>query len=163
DEVLEFGDVRFRVMALPGHTPGSVCYLMERGNLRVLFSGDVISMLRGDEKSSLRVWKPLGTYAAYLPPRYRGDAKAYLASLPRLRGLTLPDVVLPGHPRADPLPEVPRLSQQRWEAILDQGITEMTTLVARYERDGADFLDGNPKRLLPDLYYLGDRQDAAVY
>ena len=54
-------------------------------------------------------------------------------------------------------------SQARWEEILDRGIAEMAALQARYEADGADFLDGVPKRLLPDLYYLGDFRDAAVY
>ena len=39
----------------------------------------------------------------------------------------------------------------------------MTILQARHEADGADFLDGTPKRLLPDLYYLGDFQGNAVY
>ncbi|MFI5454430.1 MAG: MBL fold metallo-hydrolase [Isosphaerales bacterium] len=162
-ESIAFGDVRFRALATPGHTPGSICYLMERGDLRALFAGDVISMLVGEEKSHVRIWKPLGTYSAYLPPRYRGDAKAYLASLRKLRALPMPDLVLPGHPRGDPTPQEPRLSQQRWESILDQGIAEMARLVARYEADGADFLDGEPKLLLPGLYYLGDFQGEAVY
>jgi len=162
-ESIAFGDVRIRALATPGHTPGSICYLLERPGLRALFAGDVISMLRGDEKSPLRIWKPLGTYSAYLPPRYRGDAKAYLATLRTLRALPVPDLVLPGHPRADPTPEHPALSQERWEAILDQGIAEMATLVARYEADGADFLDGEAKLLLPDMYYFGDFQGAAVY
>ena len=35
--------------------------------------------------------------------------------------------------------------------------------MSRYEADGADFLDGVPKQLLPDLYYLGDFRGAAVY
>ena len=39
----------------------------------------------------------------------------------------------------------------------------MATLQARYEADGADFLDGEPKRLLPDLYYLGDFHKVSVY
>jgi glyoxylase-like metal-dependent hydrolase (beta-lactamase superfamily II) len=39
----------------------------------------------------------------------------------------------------------------------------METLLARYEHDGASFLDGQPKKLLPDLYYLGDFQGAAIY
>jgi glyoxylase-like metal-dependent hydrolase (beta-lactamase superfamily II) len=163
DESIAFGDVRFRALATPGHTPGSICYLMERGDLRALFAGDVISMLVGEEKSHVRIWKPLGTYSAYLPPRYRGDAKAYLASLRKLRALPLPDLVLPGHPRGDPTPQEPRLSLERWESILDQGITEMARLVARYEADGADFLDGEPKLLLPGLFYLGDFEGEAVY
>src|SRR5207248_1162033 len=41
-EILEFGDTRFTVIATPGHTPGSTCYLMERPGLRALFTGDVI-------------------------------------------------------------------------------------------------------------------------
>src|SRR4051794_5412011 len=39
----------------------------------------------------------------------------------------------------------------------------MQRLLARYQADGANFLDGNPKRLLPDLYYLGDFHGTAVY
>jgi metallo-beta-lactamase class B len=163
DESIVFGDVRFRTLAMPGHTPGSVCYLMERGALRALFAGDVISMLQGDEESHLRIWKPLGTYAAYLPPRFRGDAKAYLASLRRLRAMPVPDLVLPGHPRADPTPQEPRLTTERWASILDRGIAEMATLAARLEADGADFLDGEPCQVLPGLYYLGDIQGHAVY
>jgi glyoxylase-like metal-dependent hydrolase (beta-lactamase superfamily II) len=162
-EVIGVGDVRFRALATPGHTPGSICYLMERGPLRALFTGDVIMMLHGDERPHSELRKPLGTYAAYLAPRYRGDARAFLASLRQLRALPVPDLVLPGHPRADPTPQVPSLSQARWEALLDPGIRDMEQLLARYERDGADFLDGEPKRLLPDLYYLGDFGGGAVY
>jgi hypothetical protein len=77
--------------------------------------------------------------------------------------MPVPDLVLPGHPRGDPTPQEPNLSQARWEEILDRGIIEMATLKARYEADGADFLDGVPKRLLGDLYYLGDFGEAAVY
>jgi len=140
-----------------------MCYLMEQTDLRALFAGDVICMLRGDENSHLPEAKPLGTYSAYLPPRFRGDAAAYLSSLRTLRSLKVPDLVLPGHPRADTEPQSPCLSQQRWENILDQGIRDMETLLARFDADGADFLDGNPRRLLPDLYYLGNFKGTAVY
>lgn len=34
EEILDFGDVRITCLAMPGHTPGSVCYLLERKNLR---------------------------------------------------------------------------------------------------------------------------------
>ncbi len=163
DEVLDFGDVRFRVLATPGHTPGSICYLMERGSLRVLFAGDVISELLGNEEPTAAGRNPLGTYSAYLAPRYRGNAKDYLASLHKLRSLPVADLVLPGHPASDPTPQNPRLTAQRWEEMLDRGIGEMETLLARYEADGADFLDGNPKQVLPDLYYLGDYEGGAVY
>ncbi len=39
----------------------------------------------------------------------------------------------------------------------------METLLAHHEADGADFLDGRPKELLPGLFYLGDRGGSAVY
>src|SRR5262249_11139373 len=76
DETLTVGDVRVRVLGAPGHTPGSTCYLLERAGLRLLFAGDVI----------VRLTRPaLGTYATYLAPRYRGDARSYLATLQMLR------------------------------------------------------------------------------
>lgn len=154
DEVISFGDFRVRVLDTPGHTLGSTCYLMERGGRRVLFSGDVIMRLAE---------KPLGTYSAYLPPRYRGDARSYLVSLQKLRALPAPDLVLPGHPRSNSKPRSPRLTQAQWEEMLDDGIGDMQQLVKRFETDGANFLDGEPKRLLPDLYYFGDFQESAVY
>jgi len=162
-ETITLGDVHIQALAMPGHTPGSMCYLLERNKLRVLFAGDVIMMLRGDDHARTELGKPLGTYSAYLSPRYRGDARDSLASLRRLRALPVPDLVLPGHPSADVTPQSPCLSQERWEALLDQGIRDMETLLSRYKADGALFLDGIPKQLLPDLYYLGDFQGVAVY
>jgi glyoxylase-like metal-dependent hydrolase (beta-lactamase superfamily II) len=154
DEVISFGDISFRVLATPGHSPGSVCYLLERSGLRLLFGGDVI-MHPGKSNS-------VGTYTAYLAPCYRGDASAFRRSLQKLRAIRAPDLVLPGHPRQDP-PQNPRMTQQSWETMLDEGIHEIETLLARYQADGADFLDGQPKQLLPDFYYLGNFKDTAVY
>jgi glyoxylase-like metal-dependent hydrolase (beta-lactamase superfamily II) len=162
-ELLSFGDLRIRCLATPGHTPGSICYLLERKNLRALFAGDVIMMMRGDRVPQGELGKPLGTYSAYLAPRYRGDVHASLASLRMLRTLPVPDFVLPGHPRADHGAQSPCISQNRWEELLDAGIRDMETLLAHYEADGADFLDGIPMPLLPDLYYLGDFQGTATY
>src|SRR5207237_1384410 len=45
DETIEVGDARFEVLAMPGHTPGSMCYLLERDGQRALFAGDVILSL----------------------------------------------------------------------------------------------------------------------
>ncbi len=154
NETITIGDAQFQVLGTPGHTAGSTCYLMERGDRRVLFSGDVIFRL-GD--------KPLGTYSTYLAPKYGGNAQTYLVSLRKLRALQVPDLVLPGHPAASRGPHSPRLSQQRWDEMLDEGISDMEKLIGRYKSGGANFLDGQPKRLLPDLYYLGDFQGAAVY
>jgi hydroxyacylglutathione hydrolase len=156
-ETIELGDSRFTAIAAPGHTPGSVCYLLERPGLRALFTGDVIQCLDPARQGAL------GTYAAYLPPFYRGNAADYLASLRRLRELPPPDLVLPGHPQMDAAPQNPRLTPQRWHALLDQGIAEMETLQAHFDADGADFLDGTPRELLPGLHYLGDVGGSAVY
>ncbi len=156
-ESLEFGDTLIQAIAAPGHTPGSVCYLLERPGQRALFTGDVVLKLSaaGDEN--------LGTYTVYLPPIYRGSARDYLTTLRRLRELPVPDMVLPGHPKRDTVPQNPHLSPGRWHAVLDQGIAEMERLLARYEADGASFLDGTPRQLLPGLRYLGDFQGRAVY
>jgi glyoxylase-like metal-dependent hydrolase (beta-lactamase superfamily II) len=156
-ETLAFGGTRFTAVATPGHTPGSVCYVLERSDVRALFTGDVVQHLDPDGLGSL------GTYAAYLPPLYRGNATDYLESLRRLRRLPAPDLVLPGHPRMDGLPQSPRPTAERWHGLLDRGIGEMERLLARYEADGADFLDGTPCELLPGLHYLGDFGGSAVY
>jgi glyoxylase-like metal-dependent hydrolase (beta-lactamase superfamily II) len=162
-ETLTFGDVHVQALATPGHTPGSTCYLMERLHLRVLFSGDIIWSLSDANAARSRLARPLGTYAAYQAPRYRGNAADFRATLCRLRALPVPQLVLPGHPRNDFPPSSPVLSPERWEALLDTGIRDMDELAGRFARDGALFLDGIPKQLLPDLYYLGDRSDSAVY
>ena len=162
-ETISLGDINIRAIATPGHTPGSMCYLMERRDYRALFAGDVIMMLRGDDQPRTELGKPLGTYSAYLSPRYRGNAKDYLDTLERLRQVPVPDLVLPGHPRADVSPESPCLSQDRWQSLLDRGIADLKTILSRYASDGADFLDGIPKVLLPELYYLGNFRGSAVY
>lgn len=156
-ESLAFGDSRFEVIAAPGHTPGSVCYLLHHRRLRVLFTGDVVQALNKATPSHL------GTYSAYLPPLYGGNASDYLATLRTLRELPVPDLVLPGHPRMDKTPEGPKLTQAAWHELLDPGIAEMRTLIGRYDADGADYLDGIAKELLPGLHYLGDVEGRAVY
>jgi glyoxylase-like metal-dependent hydrolase (beta-lactamase superfamily II) len=162
-ETITLGNVRIEALACPGHTPGSMCYLMERDNFGALFAGDVIMMLRGDDQPRNELGKPLGTYSAYLSRRYRGDASAYIESLRRLRAMPVPDLVLPGHPAADRASQSPCLSQERWQSLLGKGIDDLEQVLSRHEADGADFLDGAPKQLLTDLYYLGEFGDSAVY
>ena len=152
--IAEAGKTEIEVLNTPGHTTGSTCYLIKRTGLRILFSGDVIYRLGN---------KPLGTYSTYLAPRYRGDANAYLETLRKLIALPVPDLVLPGHPNASNGPQSSRLSQEEWNAIFKNGIDEMDRLISRFRADGANFLDGNPKELLPGLFYLGDFQRACVY
>lgn len=168
-ETIQSGDVRFEVIGTPGHTPGSLCFLMEHDGRRILFSGDTIQSITGD----------LGTYAAYLAPRYRSSARDYLASLKQLREMPSPDILLPGHPQArapaiDPKDVLAggnaegqgvsaEVTSQQWHELLDNGIAEMQALVARYDADGEDFLDGTPRQVLTGLYYLGEFEGSAVY
>jgi glyoxylase-like metal-dependent hydrolase (beta-lactamase superfamily II) len=157
------GEAQVFPIATPGHTPGSMCYLVLVSGLRLLVTGDIIMKLRGDETAQDQLSKPLGTYSAYLAPKYRGNAADLLASLKRLRSMAPPDLVLPGHPSADPSPESPCIAPSRWRKLLDDGIRDMRQLVDRQEKDGRDFLDSEPKVLLPGLYYLGEFRGTSAY
>lgn len=152
-ETITLGEATIRVVATPGHTPGSVCYLLEHQGTRALFSGDTIMTMTGD----------LGTYSTYLPPRYRGNAGDYLATLKKLQELPVPQLLLPGHPETQLGSISARITPEQWSSLLRRGVRQMETLNARYTADGADFLDGTPRELLPGLYYLGDYSHNAVY
>jgi len=79
DSVIEVGDLRLRTMATPGHTPGSMCFLLEGTPL--LLSGDTLF--------------PGGPGRTDLPG---GDFGTILASLDeRLLPLPAETMVLPGH------------------------------------------------------------------
>ena len=80
ESVLEVGNLRVRVLATPGHTPGSVCFLVE--GTPVLFSGDTLF--------------PGGPGATNTPT---GDFPTIVESLDRrLFSKLAPDtLVLPGH------------------------------------------------------------------
>jgi glyoxylase-like metal-dependent hydrolase (beta-lactamase superfamily II) len=72
-------------------------------------------------------------------------------------------MVLPGHPQSDPIAQNPRLTAKQWASLVDRGIEELELLAQHYEQDGADFLDGTPKKLAEGLFYLGDVEGKAVY
>ena len=79
---LRFGDASIRVLATPGHSPGSVCFLLEGadGAPGTLFAGDTLfagSIGRTDFEG--------------------GDDAAMAASLRRLASLPPETRVLPGH------------------------------------------------------------------
>jgi len=163
NERIAIGNAVFHSLASPGHSPGSVCYLLEMDGKREFFSGDVIMSLTGHALSISKLKRPLGTYAAYLSQRGRGDAVAFLDTLTRLRALPVPDLVLPGHPRNDGTPQSPRLSEARWQALLDDGIADMKRLIARAQAHPPSFLDSGPKRLSTHLYFCGLLEGAPVY
>ncbi|MFW9897557.1 MAG: MBL fold metallo-hydrolase [Candidatus Thorarchaeota archaeon] len=41
NEILRFGDLQFQCIHIPGHTPGSIAYLLEKEGNTILFAGDV--------------------------------------------------------------------------------------------------------------------------
>lgn len=41
NEILKFGQLEIKVIHIPGHTSGSVAYLLEEGKKKILFGGDV--------------------------------------------------------------------------------------------------------------------------
>ncbi len=139
-----------------GHTQGSVCYLLETGPWRILFGGDAIMSVRSG----------LGTYTTRLHPRYGGNIAAYRETLTRLTAVPV-NLVLPGHPyvdrRATGNHPHPVVSATGWQATLRAGIEELARIERRYLEDGFDFLDEEPRRVAPSLYYLGTQSGQAAY
>lgn len=41
NEILKFGELEFRCIHIPGHTPGSLAYFLEIGGKNILFAGDI--------------------------------------------------------------------------------------------------------------------------
>ena len=80
DEAFMVGDVSFVPIFTPGHSEGSVCYLAEIADKRVLFSGDTVYY---------------GGLLGLL--NFRGsELDNYRTSMPKLSGLNV-DALLPGH------------------------------------------------------------------
>lgn len=79
DSVIEVGNLRLRTIHTPGHTPGSICFLLE--GAPVMFSGDTLF--------------PGGPGATHFPG---GDFDTIIASIDQ-KLFTLPaeTMVLPGH------------------------------------------------------------------
>lgn len=158
EEDISFGDSRFRAIAAPGHSPGSMCYLLEKDGLRALFTGDVVLSLAETAR-----FGGFGTKGTYYAPRYRASAEEFLATLTRLRNLPAPDLVLPGHPQLDETPQNARVTPAQWHAHLERGVRQMRTLVEHHRANGKIYLDGTAREILPGLHYFGDFQNSAVY
>ncbi len=153
-EVFDLGSAKLVALAVPGHTPGSVAFWLEHEDgTTALFGGDAFTSRTGD----------LGTYSTYLPPRYGGDAGQYLATLRKLTAGPAPDLLYTGHPVLDRMPRKFEVTPEAFRELLERGIVELVQLQSRYERDGADFLDGQPLEILPGMWYLGDFCGQAVY
>ena len=151
--MIEIGDVKIEVLSTPGHTPGSVCYLLHKDNQRILFSGDVIASLN---------FGP-ATYPVYLGPHYRGDAEQYLQTIGRLLAMDPPDLLLTGHPRQQQAVHSVKLMPDQWQQLLRPVETELEQVVAQHRADGGDFLADQPKQIESGLWYLGLLDQIGVY
>jgi len=75
NEILKFGNYKFTCIHIPGHTPGSVAYLLEIEGKRILFGGDLPGIAINARSGSL---------------------EDYLKSLPKLLPLNI-DILCEGH------------------------------------------------------------------
>jgi glyoxylase-like metal-dependent hydrolase (beta-lactamase superfamily II) len=103
-----FGDVDVLTIPTPGHTPGSVSYLVELGGRRLVFSGDLIA---GPGK----VWSLAATQWTYTG--IEGVGSTILSALD-LRDRS-PDVLLPAHgePIEDPRGAIDLLTGRLQELV----------------------------------------------
>ncbi|MFX1412087.1 MAG: MBL fold metallo-hydrolase, partial [Promethearchaeota archaeon] len=75
NEILKFGSLQFRCIHIPGHTPGSVAYLLELGGKRILFAGDLPGIAINFQG---------------------GNLEAYIKSMQKLLNLDI-DILCEGH------------------------------------------------------------------
>lgn len=151
-ETFDFGDTTVEVLSAPGHTPGSVCYLVTKGGKRILIAGDAIGSLKfGPELLPIQ-----------LATKYGGDASAFLDTIDMLMKMEPPDMLITGRPSLM-TSEQPFAFEGDWAAFLSPARQSVATTLERQQRDGRDSLDGQPKQLEDGLYYLGTLQMVAVY
>ncbi|MHA2180269.1 MAG: MBL fold metallo-hydrolase, partial [Promethearchaeota archaeon] len=66
NEILKFGNLKFQCIHIPGHTPGSIAYLLEMGGNNILFAGDVpgiaINLNDGNTDDYVKSMKKLLTF-----------------------------------------------------------------------------------------------------
>lgn len=119
-----FGPAKVRVIDTPGHTEGSVSYLVEIDGRRVVFCGDsiydegrvwdVYSLQKGFKKGQ----RQIGGYHGFM-----GDRPRLVESLERIKGLE-PDLLVPSH--GNLMPEVARAVDElseRFEACYENYVS----------------------------------------
>jgi glyoxylase-like metal-dependent hydrolase (beta-lactamase superfamily II) len=104
-----YGGVDVLAVPTPGHTPGSVSYLVDVGGRRLAFTGDLIA-------APGKVWSLAATQWTYTG--IEGLGMTILSSLDLLDRRV--DLILPGHgePIDDPDPAI-RLVNDRLQALID--------------------------------------------
>ncbi len=120
DEVFDLGDRRVRAVATPGHTAGTVCYLLEGEG--VLFTGDHV----------------MGQGTVVVRTDEGGAMAQHIESLRKLLTLDI-NVILSGHGPVmhEPHAKIPELVRHRLEreeqvlGLLGEGVNEVDALVDR--------------------------------
>ncbi len=106
--ILELNDLRIEIVPTPGHTLGSVSFLVEVDGGRVLFCGDLLY-------EGGRLWSLAATQWGY------NDAPGVVATLYSLRDIRhhQPDVLLPSHGGsiADPSKCMDDLEARLWKLL----------------------------------------------
>ena len=109
-QVLTFDDAAFRVIAIPGHSMGSVCLMEEKSG--VLFCGDGVI---GD-----------GFFSGC--PQIT-DLDAYIASMEKLQTVS-PSQIITAH--------TPVIDGEEWRALLDRSIDCAKRMLGHVERYAAE-------------------------
>ena len=109
-QVLTFNDAAFRVIAIPGHSMGSVCLMEEKSG--VLFCGDGVI---GD-----------GFFSGC--PQIT-DLDAYIASMEKLQAVS-PSQIITAH--------TPVIDGEEWQALLDRSIDCAKRMLGHVERYAAE-------------------------
>jgi len=104
------------IIPTPGHSPGSICYLVKGAEGSYLFTGDTLVL--GDTGN----W-----WAGYIPGI--GDADALAESLRLLRTLT-PDVVISSAFQGDSA--VHRIQPKRWTDHIDEALDGLSASLTTY-------------------------------
>jgi glyoxylase-like metal-dependent hydrolase (beta-lactamase superfamily II) len=156
-DVHEWEGLKFQVIETPGHTDGSVSYLVELGAKRVAFAGDLIS-------GPGQIWEIYSLQKRF--PGMRGDywglggaVKEVKASLDRVLQYQ-PDLLIPSHGvvMADPVSAVNQV-KQNLDALMDN---YLTTAAWRIYFDGIYPKDKPPMlQPLPKVAYPGWIRDIA--
>ena len=120
-DVHEWEGLRFQVLDTPGHTDGSVTYLVEMAGRRVAFTGDLIA-------APGQIWEIYSLQKRF--PGMRGDYWGFGGAIEELKSSLdrvlehKPDLLIPSHGvvMADPPTAVNRL-KQNLDALMENYLT----------------------------------------
>lgn len=141
----DYGGVQVRTLPTPGHTPGSVSYLVDVGDTRLCFSGDLIY-------APGKVWSLLATQWSYTG--IEGPVMSSISAL--LLQQEEPDLLLPSHGRVMDAPG----------PALERLVTNLERYVrARHSGGPASVRDNleNPYRHLSDHLLVNTSSESRSY